>query len=171
MTRGYGPHAPVLQVLLLPQMPSFPHWALPVHPQVPPVRHFGPGLQVSTQSLHAPPVVPHASSAAPIPQVLALLQQPPLQAVVSEVSHAVPQTPVVVSHASPAAVVVAAVQTLHVPPEMPHAVGLLPATQVPPASQQPPLQVSPPEQVVLHTPVFVSHALPAAQSALLVHVA
>lgn len=58
-------------------------------------------------------------------------------------------------------------------PAEPHASAEVPAQEfgVTAVLQQPPLHDSPPAQLVPHLPVALSHAWPAAQSALLEHVA
>jgi hypothetical protein len=61
------------------------------------------------------------------------------------------------------------VQSAHVPPDFPHDVAAVPATQTPPvaAEQQPPLQSCVDEHAVVHACVVVSQAEPDGQSVVL----
>jgi hypothetical protein len=151
----------------------------PLQPQVCVDTHAEP-LVLATHDMHKPPLMPHAACVVPGAQVV-LSQQPPLQVCVAE--QVVVQLCAVVSHAVCDGQSVAALQpqvpppaigrhrlpvvpdghARHAPPDEPHALALVPATQLLVASQQPPLQVSPPAHVATHW-CEVLHACSTGQS-------
>ena len=73
------------------------HCALDVQPHAPAV-HFGPGLHVAVQLVHAVPPVPHAASSLPEAHAPEL-QHPPLHAVWFGPRHALPHLCALVSQA------------------------------------------------------------------------
>jgi hypothetical protein len=138
-----------------------------------PATHAVP-LALPAQLMQAAPLVPQVVPPLPLTQVPAL-QQPPLHGWLASqvVVHALvtlhaspigqspttlqPQLPAM--HCAPSA----PPQVWHIAPELPHALTMLPATQLVPL-QQPPLQVWPLAQLVEHRCVVVLHALPLGQS-------
>jgi hypothetical protein len=145
-------------------------------------RHTWPAL-LALQSTHAPPAAPHAPVEVPAAH-MPLEQQLPLHGCDAEqvvvhwravVSHAEPLAqsafepqphmppPVVARHTLPRLL---PLHATHAPPLAPHALALVPATQLPPGEQQPPLHDCVAEQLDTHWCVVVSHAMSAAQSAL-----
>jgi len=164
-----------------------------LHPQVSVAGRHAVPAALPVQSTQAPEP-PHAVWLVPGRHEAAVPQQPALQGALVE--HVKTQRPEVVSqpalpagqspttmqphcpppftgsHTSPLEPAVKpAVHDEHTPPLLPHVVGSVPIWQVPPvaAEQQPPWQGCDVAHVGVHVPVPVSQALPAGQSAALVH--
>ena len=171
------PHAPgwlpTTHVLPEQHVPA-PQVPLPAAPQA---AVQLPDVHVGVAPVHgvqACPVEPHVAFCVPTTQFPEPLQQPPLHAWLAE--HLVVHCPVTVSQASSLGQSVVApqphvplashtwpfaevVQSVHLDPVGPHALGAFPATHEPPLEQQPALQaVVPAPHVVEHVCVVVLQA-------------